>query len=106
MKICVTMDREKEIGLLKIPGGKQSGPFFVSIFEPDRRTMKNIIETRIKEPIFIRTFRIKFNILDPLKKNLSEAETGGDSSITGFMFSEFLKTFKNSWHSHQNSSLV
>ena len=54
------------------------------------------VETRIKEPIFIRTLRLKFNILNPLNKNLSEADTGGGSYITGFMSSEFIRTFKNS----------
>ena len=52
------------------------------------------VETRIKEPIFIRTLRLTFNILDPLNKNLSEADIGGGSCITGFMTSEFLRTFK------------
>ena len=52
------------------------------------------IETRIKEPIFIRTLRLKFNIFNPLNNNLSEAGTGGGSYITGFMSSEFLKAFK------------
>ena len=33
------------------------------------------VETRIKEPVFIRTFRLKFNLLNPLYKNLPEAET-------------------------------
>ena len=56
----------------------------------------NTVETRIKEPTFIRTLRLKFNILSPLNKNISEAETGGGSYITGFMSSEFIRTFKNS----------
>ena len=55
-----------------------------------------IVETRIKEPTFIRTLRLKFNILSPLNKNISEAETGGGSYVTGFMSSEFIRTFKNS----------
>ena len=54
------------------------------------------VETRIKEPTFIRTLRLKFNILNPLNKNLSEAETGEGSYITGFMSSEFTRTLKNS----------
>ena len=35
----------------------------------------NTVETHIEEPIFIRTFRLNFNILNPLIKNISEAET-------------------------------
>ena len=54
------------------------------------------VETRIKEPIFIRTLRLKFNILNPLNKNISEAKTGGGSYIKGFMSSEFTRTLKNS----------
>ena len=54
------------------------------------------VETRIKEPTFIRTLRLKFNILNPLNKTISEAETGGGSYITGFMSSEFTRTLKNS----------
>ena len=38
----------------------------------------------------------EINILNPLNKNLSEADTGGGSYITSFMSSEFLRTFKNS----------
>ena len=54
------------------------------------------VETRIKEPTFIRTLRLKFNILSPLNKNILEAETGGGSYITVFMSSEFIRSFKNS----------
>ena len=54
------------------------------------------VETLIKEPIIIGTLRLKFNILNPLNKNLLEADTGGGSYITGFMSSEFIRTFKNS----------
>ena len=45
----------------------------------------------MKEPIFIRTLRLKFNILNPLNKNFSEADTGGGSYITGFMSSAFIR---------------
>ena len=69
-------------------------------------TRSNAVETRIKEPIFTRTSRLKFNILNPLDKNPSEADTTGGSSTTGFMSSESLRTFKNSWHSGQNSTMV
>ena len=55
-----------------------------------------IVETRIKEPIFIRTLWLKINILNPLNKSLSEAGTGGGSYITGFMSAEFLKAVKSS----------
>ena len=58
--------------------------------------IENTVETRIKEPTFIRTLRLKFNILNPLNKNISEAETGGGSYITGFISSEFTRTLKNS----------
>ena len=32
------------------------------------------VETRIKEPVFIRTLRLKFNLLNPIIKNAQEAE--------------------------------
>ena len=54
------------------------------------------VETRIKEPIFIRTVRLTFNILSPLNKNLSGGDPEEGSYITCFMSSEFLRTFKNS----------
>ena len=50
-----------------------------------------------------RTLRLKFNILNPINKNISEAETGGGSYIKGFMSSEFTRTLKNS---DQNPSVV
>ena len=34
-------------------------------------SQSNTVETRIKEPIFIRTLRLKFNISNLLNKNLS-----------------------------------
>ena len=43
------------------------------------------VETCIKEPVFMRTFRLKFNLLNPL------AETRRGSYITGFLCSEFLR---------------
>ena len=55
----------------------------------------NTVEIRIKESTFIRTLRLKFNILNPLNKNISEAKTGRGSYITGFMSSEFTRTLKN-----------
>ena len=64
------------------------------------------VETRIKEPTFKRTLRLKFDILNPLNKNISEAETEEGSYITGFMSSEFTRTLKNSQHSAQNPSVV
>ena len=68
--------------------------YFASI----RKTLAFIsytVETRIKGPIFIRTLRLKFNLLNPLKKNLSEADTGGGSFMIGFMSSRFLIVFKS-----------
>ena len=59
-------------------------------------TFATTVKTRIKEPTFIRTLRLKFNILNLLSKNISEAETGGGSYITGSMSSEFTRTLKNS----------
>ena len=56
----------------------------------------NTVETHMKEPIFKRTLRLKFNILNPLNKSLSEADIRGGSYITDFMSSGFLRTFKNS----------
>ena len=41
------------------------------------------------------TFK-RMTALNPLNKNISEANTGGDSSITGFMSSELLRAFKSS----------
>ena len=41
-----------------------------------------------------------------LNKNLSEADTGGASYITGFLPSEIVRNLKNSSHSDQNSSVV
>ena len=35
---------------------------------------RNTVETRIKETVFIRTLRLKFNLLNPMIKNLQEAE--------------------------------
>ena len=55
------------------------------------------VETRIKEPVFIRTLRLKFNLLNPLNKNPPEAETERGSYIAGFMCSEILRNFKNSY---------
>ena len=54
------------------------------------------VETHTKEPIFIRNLRRKFNILNLLNKNLSDADTGRASYITGAMSSDFLITFDNS----------
>ena len=43
------------------------------------------VETRIKEPAFITTLRLKFHLLNPLNKNRKEAETGIGSCIMGFL---------------------
>ena len=56
----------------------------------------NTIETHIKEPFFTRTARLKFNILNSLNKNLSEAGTGAGSYIADFLSSEILRNLKNS----------
>ena len=66
------------------------------------------VETSIKEPVFIRALRLKFNLLNPLNENSSEAESGRSSYMymKGFMSSEFLRIFKNSRHSDQNSSAI
>ena len=69
-------------------------------------TWWGIVETRIKEPIFIKTLRLKFNFLNPLNMNLPEADPEEGSYITGFMSSELLKIFKNYKHSDQNSLVV
>ena len=58
---------------------------------PSHIIMAYTVETRIKEPVFIRTFRLKFNLLNPLCKNPPEAETRRGSYITGFLCSEFLR---------------
>ena len=49
---------------------------------------------------------MKLNLLNLLNKNPPEAGSGRGSYTTGFMSSEFLKIFKNSRHSDQNSSVV
>ena len=64
------------------------------------------VETRIKEPVFIITLRLKFNLFNPLNKNPLEAETGRGSYIVGFMSSGFLRTSQSSWHSDQISPVV
>ena len=64
------------------------------------------VETCIKEPAFIRTLRLKFILLDPIKKNPPEAETGRGSYILGFMSLEFFRIFKNSRHSDQKTSFA
>ena len=60
------------------------------------------VETRIKES----TLRLKFVLLDSLKKDPPEAETGRSSYIIGFMSLEFLRIFKNSRQSDQKSLLT
>ena len=40
------------------------------------RTHDAIVKSRIKELVFIRTLRLKFQCLNPLKKNSKEAEMG------------------------------
>ena len=55
------------------------------------------VETHIKEPVFIRTLRLKFHLLNSLNKNPPEAETGRGSYIVGVMSLEFLRLFKNSY---------
>ena len=55
------------------------------------------VEARKKEPTFIGTLGLKFNILSPLNKNLSGADTRGRFSYNRFHVSEFLRTFKNSY---------
>ena len=57
----------------------------------------NTVETPIKEPVFIKTLRQKFNLLNPINKKPPEAETRRGSCITGFMCSEFLRISKNSY---------
>ena len=64
------------------------------------------IETHMKEPFFIRTLRLKSNLLSPSNKNPPEAETGRGCYIIGFMCSDFLKIFEEFLHSDQNSSVV
>ena len=59
-----------------------------NFFEKPRVKPVGTVESRIKEPIFIRTLRLKFNILSPLDKSPSEADTAGGSYVTGFMSSE------------------
>ena len=56
------------------------------------------VETGKKEPVFIRTLRLKFNLLNPLNKNQLEAETGRGYYMARFMCSEFLRIFKNSYN--------
>ena len=60
-------------------------------------TCASTVETRINEPVFIRTLRLKFYLLNPLNKNPPEVETGRGSYVIGFVSSEFLRIFKNSY---------
>ena len=68
------------------------------------------LETRIKEPIFIRTLRLKFNFFNFLNKNPPEVKKMGQGFFTGFLCSEFLRIFKSSsilirmlrWHKRLN----
>ena len=57
---------------------------------------KAAVETRIKEPVFITTLRMKFNLLNSLNKNSPDAETGRGYYMIDFMSSGFLRIFKNS----------
>ena len=45
----------------------------------------NTIETRVQEPVFIRTLRLKFSLLNPLNKNPKWAEMGNGFYIMGFV---------------------
>ena len=66
--------------------------FFVSKFI--RFISGSTVETHIKEPVFIRTLRLKFNLLSPLNKNPPD---GRGSYLIGFICSEFRTIFKNSF---------
>ena len=43
------------------------------------------VETRVKEPVFIRPLRLKITLSNSLNKNFPEAETGRGSYVIGFM---------------------
>ena len=57
----------------------------------------NTVENRIKQPVFIRTLRLKFNLLNHQNKNPPGAETRRGSYTRGLMCSEFLRILKNSY---------
>ena len=46
------------------------------------------VEACIKEPVFIRTLRLKSYQLSPLNKDIKEAETGNGSYIIGLILFE------------------
>ena len=68
--------------------------FFANFCTKGSIDWRYTVETRIKEPVFIRTLRLKFDLSNSLNKNHSEAEIGGGSYITGLClqnFSELLR---------------
>ena len=50
--------------------------------------------------------KLTISVSNPLNKSHSEADLRGGSYITGFLSSEFVRTFKNSRHSDESSSVV
>ena len=54
------------------------------------------VETRIKEPVFIRTLRLKFDLLKLLNKEPHRGCNWERFLYKGSMFSEFRGIFKNS----------
>ena len=50
-----------------------------------RRHSKTGYSRNQHKPIVMRTMKVNFNNLNPLNKNLSEADTGGGSYIAGFI---------------------
>ena len=49
------------------------------------RQKNHTVETRTKEPVFIRTLKLNFDLLSLLNKNIKAAETGSGSYMTGFI---------------------
>ena len=66
-----------------------------------RQKGSTLFSTRIERKISIENFLItewlKFSLLSPLNGKSPVAETGRGSYIIGFMCSEFLRIFKNSF---------
>ena len=56
--------------------------------------LNTTVETRIKEPVFIRTLRLKFNILNPIFINPQEAEIWKRSCIYIYINIYIKKVFR------------
>ena len=58
--------------------------FPTSAFFLEKKNKRNAVEARRKDPVLIRTLKVKFYLLYPLNKNPKEAKIGNGSYIIGF----------------------